>query len=172
MSAQQCGVCQSTKTGYQCGICNEVLCKNCVQFIDAADFSFLPQLSSHLACQVCCQQCYAQHVEPEIEQYNQTMEKAKNVQVFFKTQTKETRFIKRTEKPVHVKDCQDHDETILRLAFLAALAGFNGLVDATVTSEKVRTQGYQTTVWRGTAVPAMVKQEFIVRDRSIWQNPN
>jgi hypothetical protein len=84
------------------------------------------------------------------------MARAKEVMVFFKTQSEETRLIRRVEKPFQVSDCVDRDEVIMRLAFLAAENNFNALVDVSVLSEKVRNEGYQTTKWKGTGVPVQL----------------
>jgi hypothetical protein len=100
------------------------------------------------------------------------MERARETLVYFKSQSKETRLINRTEKPVFVKDCPDHDELVLRLAFFAARAGFNSIIDVLVESKKVKVNSYQTTVWSGSGIPAQTHAKKLVKDRSIWQNPN
>ena len=89
-----------------------------------------------------------------------------------KNQGKETRLISRKEKPYSVKDCADYNEAILRLAFFAVEAGFNSLLDVDLTSKKIIVAGYQSTVWSGTAVPANVADKKLMRDRSLWSNPN
>lgn len=172
MNKIQCTSCQSTKTTYQCSLCQEHLCKSCVQFNDPTEFSFLPTLSKNLSGETYCQSCYGAHVLPEINAYNELMEKAKEVQVFSKKQLGETRYLSRKEPPIKVADCDDYDETVLRLAFLAAQRGFNGIIDMVVTSAKVKIGGYQTTKWTGTAIPANINEDKLIKDRSHWQNPN
>lgn len=105
-----------------------------------------------------------QVVEPEIVNYNDTMRKAKEVFIFYKSQGKESRTIRRAEAPLKVSDCPDREETLLRLAFLAAHANYNALVDINLTSKKVRNEGYQTLIWNGTAVPANVDADRHNRD--------
>ncbi len=100
-----------------------------------------------------CGPCFEEKVNPEIEKYYETMRRAKQVNVFTKTQTKETRLVKRSEKPIRV-ECWDREEALLRLGFEAARAGFNGLVDVDVIYEKVRDHAYQTTRWIGVGIPA------------------
>lgn len=109
---------------------------------------------------------------PQLNQYDELMEKAKNTLVYEKTQGKETRLIKRIEKPVYVKDCPDRAETMLRLAFFAAQAGYNAIIDVDLVPTKIRTGSYQTTNWSGSGIPAQVNTGRLVKDRSIWQNPN
>ncbi|MBX3020090.1 MAG: hypothetical protein KF799_00310 [Bdellovibrionales bacterium] len=110
-----------------------------------------------------CSPCFEAQVVPVLEAYNQTLELAKDVNVFFRTQGKETRFIRRTEKPIQVRDCLDKDETVMRLAFMAAQAGFNALIDVDLSSEKVRNGGWQSSKWHGSAIPARVDEATLAR---------
>jgi len=119
-----------------------------------------------------CPPCFNQHVSDVWDDYQQTMEKAKNINVYLSNQGKETRLIKRKEKPIIVTNCKDHDETMMRLAFQAVKAGFNGLVDVDLVSQKVKIAGYQTQTWSGKGVPVNLTGHHVVRDRSIWHNPN
>lgn len=119
-----------------------------------------------------CPNCFDNTVAPALAQYNELMEQAKEVLIFSKSQTKETRLIPRKELPLKVVDCKDHDETILRLAFFAAQAGYNGLVDVHVTSEKVKNGSYQTLKWSGSGIPTYIDEKKLPKDRSFWQNPN
>ncbi|WII73318.1 hypothetical protein QJS83_05470 [Bdellovibrio sp. 22V] len=106
-----------------------------------------------------CGPCFDAKVAPELESYNQALEDAKNIIVFFKTQSKETRNFKRNETPFKVKGCADREETLLRLAFFAVKGRFNALIDVDITSEKVLKGRYQTQIWHGTAIPAQVTSE-------------
>lgn len=100
------------------------------------------------------------------------MKQAKDVQVFLNTQGKESRLIKRYEDPVLVTECRDHDETLLRLAFLAAEKGYNGLVDVAIVSKKIREGSYQKSVWQGSGIPATIEENKVIKSRSFWQDPN
>ena len=119
-------------------------------------FRFLQPCPQDLAYSAYCGACFNQKVVPALESYQEVMRRAEDVIVFFKNQGKETRLIKRKEKPLKVIDCDDHDETLLRLAFLAAQANFNGLVDVEITSEKVFDHAYQTKKWNGCGVPVLL----------------
>jgi hypothetical protein len=44
----------------------------------------------------------------------------------------------------------------MRLAFLAAKAQFNALVDVDIVPKKVRNFGYQTSLWQGSGVPTVI----------------
>ena len=81
------------------------------------------------------------------------MRRARKVIVYVKNQGEETRLMRRQARPIKVTDCRDRDETLLRLAFFAADAGFNALLDVSIAARKVRNEGYQTMRWDGVAIP-------------------
>lgn len=148
------------------------MCKSCAHFLDEESFSFYSKVPAELAHTTYCESCFATNVAPELQRYEALLEKAKDILVYDKSQGKETRLLKRIEKPVQVKRCADYQETVLRLAFFAAQAGFNGIIDVDIKSEKVRDHAYQKTLYSGTAVPTQIQSGRLVKDRSIWQNPN
>lgn len=170
--SEKCISCDKTKSLLVCGCCQSSVCKNCAQFLAENQFSFLENQPDFLKHSAYCPDCYHSKVQPELDNYDQMMSQAKEILIFNKTQGKETRYIKRTEKPVKVLECTDYDETVLRLAFFAVQKKFNALVDLEITEKKVKTSGYQSTVFSGIAVPAHVTNNKLVKDRSIWQNPN
>lgn len=147
-----CQTCLKSKSTLSCGICSADLCKTCAQFLDA-EFEMMKVIPSELSHQVYCHQCYDSQVIPQLEHQQELIERAKNVQVYFKDQGKETRLFKRTELPIQVVDCKDYDECLLRLAYFAVERGFNTLIDVDVVSKKVRQDTYQLTLWSGTGVP-------------------
>jgi hypothetical protein len=100
--------------------------------------------------------CYGQHVEPALESYNEVLERAKQVFVFYKSQRKAIPLTGRSKIIMRVEENHDRDETILRLAFFAAEQSFNAIIDVDVTSEKVRNGSYQTSKWKGSGFPASI----------------
>lgn len=102
--------------------------------------------------------CFQSKVNPAQESYQKILARAKEVSVFYKKQHKQTRWFKRTEPPIEVLACDDENETILRLAFLAAQNNFNALLDLEISSKKVKQMGsYQTREWRGIATPYLIE---------------
>jgi hypothetical protein len=101
-----------------------------------------------------CNTCFDTSIAAEMEKYDQTMELAKEVSVYFVDQGKETRLFKRSDNKFSVKDCADRDETIMRLAFLAAQAGCNTLVDVDLVYAKVRDGSFKISHWTGSATGA------------------
>jgi hypothetical protein len=87
------------------------------------------------------------------------MEKAKKVFVFYTSQKRKPFALKRSRTQVSVKDIPDRDETIMRLAFLAALHNYNAIIETEIVSEKVRNHGYQKSNWRGKAIPILLDEK-------------
>lgn len=157
-----CISCRRPNSQLECENCHEPLCKSCEQFLDAATFSFLKELPKELSHTHYCPSCYSEHIEPALESYNEVMERAKQVYVFFKTH-KRTPPAKRAKEGVKVEACDDRNETILRLAFYAAQQDYNAIVEAEVLSEKIRDGAYQTTRWKGTGIPAQLDEKYLER---------
>lgn len=172
MEDKFCISCQKTKALIQCECCQVDVCKYCAHILPEDSFSFLSQKPLELSHRIYCHSCYLNHVEERLEKYNQTLEQANHVQVYLSNQGKETRLVKRLEKPLRVENCADRNETMLRLAFFAVEKGFNTLVDVNITSKKIREGSYQKLIWSGTAVPVQMSSRQVVKDRSTWQNPN
>lgn len=167
-----CSACQSPKATLQCGICRDPLCKSCAQTLEHDSFQYLRKIPQDLAHKAYCVPCFDEKVTQELDKYNETLEKAKNVYVFTKAQSKETRLIKRKAQSIKVENCSDEDDATMRLAFQAAENGFNAIVDVHLTSKKVINNSYQSTAWMGTAIPAHVDADRIEQGHPSLKNPN
>ncbi|MBX2995240.1 MAG: hypothetical protein KF681_10465 [Bdellovibrionaceae bacterium] len=173
MSSKTCVCCQKSKPQLTCEVCAADVCKYCAQFLDEGQFSFMNARPEVLAHSTYCPGCFDQHVAGELAAYNEVLERAKSILVYEKKQAKETRLLSRKEKTVRVSNCADQAEAMLRLAFFAAKAGFNAIIDVDLQGAKVSEGGsYKTTKWSGTGVPSNVAANKIAKDRSLWQNPN
>jgi hypothetical protein len=153
MEYSLCTVCHSPKGVFVCGHCQEPVCKKCKQAFAKDRFAFLDPIPLELTHKAYCVNCYNRHIEPALEKYENTVARAKAVMVFHKGLGEETRLMSRTEKLLRIEGCLDKNEALLRLAFLAASAGFNALLDVDVSAEKLRNAGYQTTKWHASGVP-------------------
>lgn len=167
-----CCICQKSKTTLVCGICEQDLCKSCTEFVDSDQFSFMKTPPAFLKNSAFCKACYIEKIDPELIRYNEIMEAAREIAVFEITQGKETRFIKRLEEKLVVKNCADRDETVMRLAFFAAQMGYNSIVDTDIVAKKIREGSRQHTVYDGSAVPVNVSEDKLMKDRSFKSNPN
>src|SRR5690606_7251136 len=117
--AAECISCRRPKATLQCGLCEEPLCKSCDEFLAAGTFSFLEKIPSELTHTHYCSNCHRDHVEPALASYNETMDHARGVYIFFTTQRTQPPIVKKSSNGVRVEGCDDRDETILRLAFRA-----------------------------------------------------
>ena len=88
---------------------------------------------------------------------------AREVYIFFTTQKRPLPILSKEKEQIRVLECDDRDETILRLAFLAAELGCNAVIETDVRHEKVRNAGWQKTAWRGSGFPARVDAEKLER---------
>ncbi len=167
-----CSICQKPKSNLQCGLCNETVCKGCAEFIPEDTFSFLKKIPDELKHTIFCLSCYNTAVQGQLAAYNEIMQRAKDVMIFTKSQAKETRFVKRDQIPYKIKECTDHDEVIMRMAFKAVQMNFNSVIDVEVLTEKVRIGSYQTSKFAGSGMPANVILSSLVKDRSLWSTPN
>ncbi len=104
---------------------------------------------------VFCNSCFESDIAPTLNEYDEVMERAKQVFVFFEKQSKETRLIRRSEKKFNVGG-DDQTDIVMKLAFLAAKSGFNAVVDIAVKGEKRRDGSYKLMTWTGTGTAAHV----------------
>lgn len=153
----------SLKNNLHCGICDVLLCKDCVHFHDDTFFSFLKEIPVDLSHKVYCLPCYDQKVEPAKAPYLEVKEKAKDVYVFFKKHN--VPLIRRSKNFVNVENCPDREEILLRLAFFAAEQSFNALVEVNLIPEKRVINGYQSLYWSGKAYPAEIRVSSLDENR-------
>ena len=163
MDTNICCVCQKPKAKLECGLCHSPVCKKCVQFVDEGSFSYYDVIPKNLQLTTFCGPCYSEHVVLEIAKYDQLIEQAKNISVFYKDQGKETRRMPRENKIFQIKACTDRDEVVMRLAFLAVLGGYTTLVDVDLQQEKIRDGSYQTSSWHATGIPVKLEPDKLKR---------
>ena len=156
-----CKTCRKPKAPYTCGICAENSCKACTHFLGEESFSFLKVVPEVLKHNYYCTQCFDEQIAGPLDEYNETMEKARDIIIYGKDQTRLTRYLKRKEDPYHVENCVDKEEAVLRMAFFAAQANFNCLIDVNLVSKKVLTGTYKNTAWSGTGVPITIDPNAI-----------
>jgi hypothetical protein len=152
----ECVSCGKPKAVLNCEVCDDAICKKCDQLLAPETFSFLAKIPEELSHLHYCGNCYDSLVAPELDVYQEAMERAKNAFVFFTTQRKETPLIKKAREVFKVENCIDRDETILRLAFFAAQLNYNAIVEVEVEAEKVRSGAYQTSRWSGRGIAAQI----------------
>ncbi|MBX7149090.1 hypothetical protein K1X76_08380 [bacterium] len=145
------------KQSYTCSLCHHILCKNCTQFLDNTSFSFLEIIPDNLKHSTYCGSCYDSTVAPAQETYNITLKKAENLFLFDKGD-KQVPLIKRSNGKITIENCEDKQNAVLKLAFLAAQKKFNAVVDIERFTKKLNKSGYQTTLYGITGYPAMIDE--------------
>jgi hypothetical protein len=103
-----------------------------------------------------CGPCFNSKVQPALAAYNEVMKRAKDVIILDKPRRQALPILKTSKEPLQVAGCDDREETILRLAFLAAERGFNAVIKTNVDYKKIRNAGYQKMEWHGTGIPAVL----------------
>lgn len=162
METQTCVTCQQPKANLECVSCAGSVCKKCAEFLNQGSF-VLSSEAPPVAVGTYCGSCFDTNVAPELEAYNDAATRARDINIYFKGQSKESRVIRRKEKPIKIDNCPDREEAILRLAFLAAKANYNVLLDVDVYAQKVKIDGYQTSNWKGIGIPANVDPRILER---------
>jgi hypothetical protein len=157
MEALLCVICRSPKTTLKCGICQDPLCRACIECLDDDAVSLMSVIPPELTHRSYCPNCYAQKVEPQIRAYEEIVEKAEDINLFYIKEGKATRLMKRMEKPFQVNNCRDKNQAIMRLAYLAAKSNFNTLIDIDISVVRTRINSYKTSIWQGSAVPTNLK---------------
>ncbi len=153
MAQQTCAICLNTKTSLTCDACADPTCKYCSYFVDETVFEYIDLLPESLRHKKFCQNCYNSQFQTQVEKYLALLKQAKMVTVFTKDQSAECKWMKRLEKPISIVNCDDREETLLRMAFLAVEKGFNTLVDVEIKYTKVGENSYKKYLWSGTGVP-------------------
>lgn len=156
MSEQICKTCFKPKANFECGICHEHMCKAHTQFINEDTFSFLRKIPQDLTHPTYCVNCYDDKVAGPLAEYEATMEQAKEVMMFTKDQTKLTGHLQRKEPLISIENCEDEQEAILRLAFIAAQDGFNCILDVNIKTKKIIVGSHKKTIFSATAIPITI----------------
>ena len=158
-----CLSCRLPKATLHCALCHEAVCKGCVIFLDEGTFAFETEVPAELTHTHYCAPCFDSQVQPQLDRYHEQIEQAKKVYFFFSERKKVISVQRKGLARVKVESCEDRNETILRLAFRAVQQGFNAVVEAEVSCEKIRNQGYQKSLWKGSGMPAQVDAEKLQR---------
>lgn len=159
-----CKTCRKPKANYDCGLCEEHVCKSCAQFLGEDYFSFLRKIPSDLKHSIYCINCFDDKVRETYDSYNETMEKAREIMIFTKAQTKLTGHIKRKEEPYRVENCDDEDEAIMKMSFYAVQDNFNTLLDIQTFNKKVIVGSHKKTIVDATAIPVTIDPKEVRDD--------
>lgn len=163
-SAELCTTCKKPKGSYHCDLCGANTCKACAHFLGEETFSFMKVVPEELKHTTYCSNCFDDKVAAPLAEYEETMEKAKEIIVFFKNQGKLTRFLKRKEDPYKVENCADEEEALMRMSFFAVQSGFNALIDVELTHKRAKVGTYLKGVVDGSAMGIQIDPDSINSD--------
>lgn len=156
-----CQSCLKNETLLFCSDCLAPSCKKCSCFIDEDEFEYQVLLPEKFKAKTFCSKCFELKALPVLNEYREILVKAKNINVYDITQGSETGRMPRQEKPIVIEECNDREETLLRLAFQAAMKGYNTLIDVDLRSKKVSQGGkYKKLVWSGKGIPIDIKSQY------------
>lgn len=152
-----CKSCRSTSVhiDYRCGLCREGLCKKCSIF-PTETFSLYREIPEELTHASYCSSCFDAHIAGPTEEYLDLIEKSKDIVVFSKNESKQTRLFSRKENAYTVDNCDDEDDALRRMSFWAVVDNFNCLIDITFTKKKIVVGSHKKFIWSGRAIPVNV----------------
>jgi len=156
MTTLTCKTCHKSKANYKCALCTDTICKSCAEFLDENTFSFLKSVPEELKFSCYCINCFDEKVRATFEDYNETMEKAKDIIIYSKEQSKLTRLLKKKEPAYVVENCEDQQECLMRMSFMAVKAKFNCLVDVQFNSKKIIVGSHKKTIWSASGIPITI----------------
>ncbi len=150
-----CCSCLKNQAHLECCTCNQAVCKKCAQFVTTESFPYVDAIPKDLATGTYCVNCYESCASEFIQEYEATMETAREVHIFFRGQGQERRalFLKKREAPLKVENCVDEEAVIMKLAYMAAKNDFNALIETVVDSVKIHDGSYTLLKWHGSAIP-------------------
>lgn len=156
-----CVICLAPKAPKTCGLCNGPVCKGCQEAVTSQTFMYMASVPAKLSHSNYCVRCYDDQIVPELNAYEAMTEKAKDVYYLSKAYPGYIRVLQRHTKRVTVENCDDRRDTIIRMAFAAAEMGFNAIIEADVESFKSRNGKYQSSSWKGSAMPAKIDGDHL-----------
>lgn len=154
-----CKLCQAPKTVKTCNVCQGDVCKNCVRYFDKEESPFFPKVPRVLQKTVFCFDCFEAKAQPEIEKYNEVLDRAREVIVVKKAYRGPITISKKKNETTTVKRKADEKIAVAQLQFLAAWEGFNAVLQLETDSFSKKNAGWETSEWSATGVFAEIDQE-------------
>src|SRR3954463_15870275 len=99
---KSCSTCRKTGTDSSCGVCQADLCRKCRIFLGDSAFPFLPGASADLKHAYYCGACYDEKVAPVKSEYEETLERARQVNVFFRHSKSTIRQLRKADREASV----------------------------------------------------------------------
>ncbi len=156
-----CKTCRKPKAPYECGLCHANMCKSCTQFLTENFASLRKPVPESLRHNSYCMNCFDDQVAAPLADYTDKMERAKDIILYSKEQSKLTRLVKRKDELYKVENCEDEQEAIMKMSFYAVEDGFNCLVDLQIQTKKIIVGSHKKTIFGATAYPVTIDPNAI-----------
>ena len=163
---KKCEGCLVTEATHACGQCLKPLCKTCTKFVESSLFFLMAKLPEELSRGRYCSNCYEGRIQPALEKYRSIAALAKSVYIVDRPHRRSLPVTRQTNSPIKVEDCKDREESLLRLAFIAAEAGYNAVLKVKVGAKKIRNEGYQKMSWHASGFAAEINSAWFEKRSS------
>ncbi len=160
MYMEICKVCHLNTTEIECGYCKGPICKKCLERCDLEMNEWYQ--SKKDIHSVACPDCYEFTYTPLYQKFLEDMQMAQNMPIWPKTYRGKIPILNQSSQEVHIKECADKKEVVLKLAFQAVELNMNALKDVNVAYEKRRNHGYQKMIYSGTAKAIMADHSKLI----------
>ena len=81
-----CSTCSKNRVDFKCALCDQEICKSCTEFLAEDAFHYSDEKPFDMQKNHFCINCHIQKVLPELDAYEDLLNKAKNIRVFDKSQ--------------------------------------------------------------------------------------
>ena len=147
-----CALCQAPKAVKTCAECGLAVCKQCLRHPPPDPLRFHPNPPAWAQKGNFCANCFEAVVEPELQKYQEVLERSEGVKVVYATYHGFLPCLKKAKAPTEVAADAGRGISIQRLKFLAAWEGYDAVIEVETEGRKVRNHGWETKSWgaRGT----------------------
>ncbi|RZA08440.1 MAG: hypothetical protein EOP11_04865 [Proteobacteria bacterium] len=135
------------KAQRDCCECEKPICKDDTLFVDKDLLRYHPKPPKQLQQTHFCPTCYERDIQPHVDKYEAVRAKAKDITVVRDNYRGHVPCLKRVNTPVVVKRHADEFHASEHLRYLAALEGYDSIVDFSTLGVQKRNAGWQTTEW-------------------------
>jgi uncharacterized protein YbjQ (UPF0145 family) len=137
------------------------MCKSCTQFLVENFSAMRKPVPEFLRQPAYCMNCFDDQVAAPLADYNEKMEKAKDIIIYSKEQTKLTRLIKTKAEPYKVEDCEEEQDALMRMSYWAVEDGHNCLIHLQYQTRKIVVGSHKKTMFSATAIPCTIDPNSI-----------
>ncbi len=155
----KCVLCQSPPPLVQCENCRRSICKSCREILEPEAYAYHPKPPKIFRGKIFCYPCFDAEIRPELEKYEQLVERAHELPKHKKGQKNLMKIRKREQIAETVKDFREEGQAIFQLQVLAVYQNFDAVCDLETSFKKVRKHGYEHKEWSAKGHFCLLKLE-------------